>query len=534
MSTTKKLTKITPNQIAEKGVQALSNRPNSPSQYGVGGLSAVNLKLWFDKLATFLAEKVNELQETISGNEAAEYIRILLDDYGVENLNDLILAFVDGSFADKILKLYPSASTAQAKASLQAVINNIAAQISGNIENIANLDRDKLDKVITTNTYKRAYIIMPDGTQTVALVSENAIEGHIPVYTTEGRLNVNDPMYDGQAVNKRTLENKAKTLGCSVEMSVDPITYIVSLKLKNSAGAVLSTTTIDLPLESVVVGGSYDEATKEVVLTLDNDNVIRFSVADLIDGLVSVAVYEQGIAEANRKIQENAQDLNDFKEYVEAHTVYSGSAMYAEEAEIARNYTRGGGIDKQFKDIIAGNGMSIGLSMDSNYKLTISLKNKKGAVISSGMVDLPIESLITNASYSNKILTLTFQSGQTLKVSIADIVSGLVPETRKVNGKALSADITLSASDVGAYPKTETYSRTEANSAIDSAVDDAKVVLRQEMSELGGGGGSTENVTDVYHAQEADQAHGYTKGGAIDKEIKAIKKRLLAVESGNT
>ena len=528
MSTTKKLTKITPNQIAEKGVQALSNRPNSPSQYGVGGLSAVNLKLWFDKLATFLAEKVNELQETISGNEAAEYIRILLDNYEVENLNDLVLSFVDGSFADKILKLYPSASI-QDKATLQTIINNMAAQISRNIENIANLDRDKLDKVISTNTYKRAYIIMPDGTQAVALISESAIEGHIPTYTTGGRLNVSEPIYNGQAANKKYTDDKAKTLGCTVAMQVDPNTYIVTLQLKNSVGAVLSTTTIDLPLESVVVGGSYDEDTKEIVLTLDNDNVIRFSVADLIDGLVSVAVYEQGLAEANARISQNAENLDDFKQYVEAHTVYSGSAMYAEEAEIARNYTRGGGIDKQFKDIIAGNGMSLALSMDSNYKLTVALKNKKGVVISSGMVDLPIESLITNASYSNKILTLTFQSGQKLNVSIADIVSGLVPETRKVNGKPLSADISLTASDVGAYPKAETYSQSEANTAISAAVDEAKVELRAEMENLGGGGGSTD-VTDVYHAQEADTAHGYTRGGAIDKELKAIKKRLATLE----
>ncbi len=532
MSTTKRLKNITTKQIAGYGVQALSNKPNASNQYGVGGLSPTQLKLWFDKLATFLAEKVNEIQDVIAGDEAAVYIRVMLDDYGVENLNDLVLSFVDGSFAENVLKLYPSASTAQAKASLQAIINNIAAQISGNIENIAKLDSEKLDKVISTNTYRRAYIIMPDGTQATMLISESAIEGQIPAYTTGGRLNVNDPVYDGQAVNKRTLDDKAKALGCKVEMSVDPNTYVVSLKLKNSADAVLSTTTIDLPLESVVVGGSYDEETKEVVLTLDNDNVIRFSVADLIDGLVSVAVYEQGIAEATQKINENAQELKAVREYMETHTVYSGFSMYAEEADVARNYARGGSIHKQFKDIVAGNGMSIALSMDSDYKLTISLKNKKGVIISSGMVDLPIESLITNASYSNKTLTLSFQSGQTLNVNISDIVSGLVPETRKVNGKPLSSDVTLSAGDVGAYPTTDTYSKTETNTAIGDAVDEAKVELRQEMSELGGGG--SEAVVDVFYAQEAEQAHGYAKGGAIDREIKALKKRLSAIENGGS
>ena len=37
----------------------------------------------------------------------------------------------------------------------------------------------------------------------------------------------------------------------------------------------------------MVVGASYDNTTKEVVLTLQNGTTTRFSVADLVDGLVS-------------------------------------------------------------------------------------------------------------------------------------------------------------------------------------------------------------------------------------------------------
>ena len=43
--------------------------------------------------------------------------------------------------------------------------------------------------------------------------------------------------------------------------------------------------TIDLPLESVVVSGSYDSATKKVVLTLKDGSTIDFSIADLVSGL---------------------------------------------------------------------------------------------------------------------------------------------------------------------------------------------------------------------------------------------------------
>ena len=59
MSETKTLQKITSTQITKNGVQALATRPNNSAQYGQGGLSSLELKLWFDKLATFLAGKIN-------------------------------------------------------------------------------------------------------------------------------------------------------------------------------------------------------------------------------------------------------------------------------------------------------------------------------------------------------------------------------------------------------------------------------------------------------------------------------------------
>ena len=44
---------------------------------------------------------------------------------------------------------------------------------------------------------------------------------------------------------------------------------------------------IDLPLESVVVNGSYNNTTKKVVLTLQSGSTVEFSVADLVSGLQS-------------------------------------------------------------------------------------------------------------------------------------------------------------------------------------------------------------------------------------------------------
>ena len=176
----KKITKITNKQIAEKGVQALADRPNLMAQYGTSGLSATQLKLWFDKLAMFLAERINEISDAISGDEATNYIRVCLDTHGVNNLGALITAFTDGNFAAKILQLFPSAGSNQ-KQALQAVVNNVAKQL-------ADLEEKKLAKVTKTSTYKRAYIIMPDGTQATVLISETALGGAIPIYSENGIL----------------------------------------------------------------------------------------------------------------------------------------------------------------------------------------------------------------------------------------------------------------------------------------------------------------------------------------------------------
>lgn len=74
--------------------------------------------------------------------------------------------------------------------------------------------------------------------------------------------------------------------GASISLTIDPTTFVVSVMLKDQDGNNLGTVqTIDLPLESVVVNGSYNSATKKVVLTLQSGSTVEFSVADLVAGL---------------------------------------------------------------------------------------------------------------------------------------------------------------------------------------------------------------------------------------------------------
>ncbi len=72
----------------------------------------------------------------------------------------------------------------------------------------------------------------------------------------------------------------------ALNMSINSTTYVVTAQLKDQDGNNLGTAqTIDLPLESVVVSGSYDDTTKKIILTLQSGSTIEFSVADLVSGL---------------------------------------------------------------------------------------------------------------------------------------------------------------------------------------------------------------------------------------------------------
>lgn len=130
------------------------------------------------------------------------------------------------------------------------------------------------------------------------LTSANAGTG-ISIATVEGVLKITNTQTSAEWGNitgtlsdqtdlQNALNLKLPTstkYGSSIDLSINPETYVITATLKDQDGTTLSTDTVDLPLESVVVSGSYDTATKEVVLVLESGTEIRFSVEDLVDGL---------------------------------------------------------------------------------------------------------------------------------------------------------------------------------------------------------------------------------------------------------
>ena len=77
--------------------------------------------------------------------------------------------------------------------------------------------------------------------------------------------------------------------GASIVLSLNTTTYVLTLQLKNKAGTVVSTDTVDLPIESVVVNGRYDSTNKQLILVLQNGTEISIPVSDLVSGLEDTA-----------------------------------------------------------------------------------------------------------------------------------------------------------------------------------------------------------------------------------------------------
>lgn len=112
----------------------------------------------------------------------------------------------------------------------------------------------------------------------------------LPAYPTRVSLQINNVNNTSDA-NKpvSTAQQTAiDSTGHKIDLEIDNTTFKIKAKLYDKNNTLISTSNeIDLPLESVVVGGSYNALTKKVELTLQNGTTIEFSVADLIYGLQS-------------------------------------------------------------------------------------------------------------------------------------------------------------------------------------------------------------------------------------------------------
>lgn len=155
------------------------------------------------------------------------------------------------------------------------------------------------------------------------------------------------------------------------------------------------------PDEFFVLNGSYIE-------DIENQSTPTPSELEQLEQRVSAIEIDA------EQVEINTQDISDIKQ-----------------EQITQNN------DILLRSLITETGSQIELNLNStNFKMTATLKDKNGNVVNtSNEIDLPLESVVVNASYDSttKELVLTLQNGTTVRVSIADLVSGLVSYTDYAN-----------------------------------------------------------------------------------------------------
>lgn len=141
--------------------------------------------------------------------------------------------------------------------------------------------------------------------------------------------------YVASKASKDDQNNKIDTTyGHSITILADPDTYQYIFQLKDAHGTVLNQESIDLPIESVVVGGEYVAANQKIVLTLENGNTIDIPVGALISGL------QTEITNQNKLSSDLVDDTNHTNKFVTA----------SEKAQITQNATDIAALDARMDD----------------------------------------------------------------------------------------------------------------------------------------------------------------------------------------
>lgn len=154
--------------------------------------------------------------------------------------------------------------------------------------------------------------------------------------------------------------------GARVLLNINSADYKMTAILQDKDGNTIYTSNvIDLPLESMVVSGSYDSTTKKVILTLQNGNTVEFSIADLVDGLVSFTDYASDSKAGVVKTSSTAYGIA----ATPSGVLYAKNVGYSDYNSAGGNFAIGKGT---LENIITGKG----LVSNTNYA-----NNSTGGVI---------------------------------------------------------------------------------------------------------------------------------------------------------
>lgn len=221
----------------------------------------------------------------------------------------------------------------------------------------------------------------------------------------------------------------------SHSLTIDPSTYVMTSQLKDQDGNNIGASqSVDLPLETMVVGGSYDDSTRKIVLTLKSGSTIDFSVADLVSGL------QTEITSSNKLSADLISDGTTNKVYTSAEkTKLSGIASGAQvNVKPDWNASSGSASEILNKPTIPTESTVSGWGFTKNTgTLTGVTFNGSSATVSNGVASISASVLPTVASSDNgKILQVV--NGAWSLVTPVSIYTG---SSEPSNSQGIDGDI---------------------------------------------------------------------------------------------
>ena len=283
--------------------------------------------------------------------------------------------------------------------------------------------------VINSGATNNTDITIPNASGTMALTSDigdatltiQKNSATIDTFTANSKTNKTiDISVPVTAADVSALPDSTK-YAANASLSINTTTYVVTLQLKDQDGNNLgSAQTIDLPLESVVVSGSYDSTNKKIVLTLQSGSTIDIPVGDLISGL------QTEITAQNMLSADYVDDSTTTHKFVTASdkTTWSGKQDAISDLSTIRSNASAG---KTASDTIANYGDVV--SHNASDFATSTQGSKADTAVQPGD---NISTLTNDAGYLTQHQSLS-DLGITATAAELNVLDGITASTTELN-----------------------------------------------------------------------------------------------------
>lgn len=221
----------------------------------------------------------------------------------------------------------------------------------------------------------------------------------------------------------------------SHSLSIDSSTYVMTSQLKDQDGNNIGASqSIDLPLETMVVGGSYDDSTRKIVLTLKSGSTVDFSVSDLVSGL------QTEITSSNKLSADLVSDGTTNKVYTSTEKTKLSSIASGAQVNVKPDWNAASGSDAEIlnKPSIPTESTVSGWGFTKNTgTLTGVSFNGTAATVSNGIASISAGTLPTVASSDNGKIMQVVNGAWSLVTPVSIYTGNSAPN----NSQGIDGDI---------------------------------------------------------------------------------------------